>query len=117
LTTWKEGGEESLKLVFNHIFSQGWEERRPQQNIIKIMSGDGETIENPVKFSTTDLMKRVRAESWYMSYLFGKEGQNWEKGMHFTTSQPDTYKMISAWNAAFPDGTSKTIYFDTNKDN
>jgi hypothetical protein len=35
LTTWKEGVEESFKLVFNHIFSQGWEERRPQQDIIK----------------------------------------------------------------------------------
>ena len=86
------------------------------EDIIKILSGDGEAIESPVKFSTSDLMKRVRTESWYISYLFGKEGQNWERGIHYTTAQPETDKMISAWSVEFPDKTGKTIYFDTNRD-
>ncbi len=116
INAWDEGGEESLEQLFNQIFSQGWKERITQQQTIKILSGDGESIENPVKFTINDIEKRVRAENWYLNYQFGKEGQNWERGIHCTTFQPNTYKIISAWSIEFPDGTTKNIYFDTNRD-
>lgn len=116
IAAWEENGEDSLEQMFNQIFSQAGQERTPQQQTIEILSGDGESIENPLKFSTNDIEKRVRAENWYLNYQFGKEGQNWERGIHRSTIQPNTYKMISGWSIEFPDGTSKNIYFDTNRD-
>lgn len=116
ITAWEKEGQESLERMFNQIFSQSGQERTPPQQTIEILSGNGESIENPLKFSISDIEKRVRAENWYLNYQFGKEGQNWERGIHRTAIQPNTYKSISAWSIKFPDGTGKNIYFDTNRD-
>lgn len=107
LNVYKSGGEEALKETFNKIFSEGWENRVQDQPIIKILSGDGKTEETAVRFSTDEMPKRIRAESWFVHYQFGLQDKDWEKGLHFSTITNH-----SLWVVMLPDGNSENVFFD-----
>lgn len=136
LFSWIEKGEEELKEIFEVLFDE-WKERKTQQEtvksrgrkfyispkdepktqqeIIKILSGDGESIDTAVKFSTADLEKRASAEHLFIIYNYGREGTDWKRGIHRTVIHPKTYNYFSSWAIEFPDGKRKTIYFDINQ--
>jgi serine/threonine protein kinase len=111
LTAYRNGGEELLEEIFNEIFCEGWKEKVPEQPIIRILRGDGRTKESAIKFSISEIVKRVRAEFWYVYYQFGK---GWEH-MH-STALGDDGKTYSCWILDLQDGANKTIYFDTNRE-
>ena len=112
----QEKGIEAFENGFRRMFRDGWEEKKPEQEIIRILSGDGKTIETPVKFSTVEIQKRVTAEYWFITFQYGRENEDWTRGVHYSTIQPKTHKMISNWNIRLKDGQQLNIYFDTNRD-
>jgi hypothetical protein len=112
----QEKGVEAFENGFKRMFRDGWEEKKPEQEIIRILSGDGKMIETPVKFSTDEIQKRITAEYWFITYNYGKEREDWERGVHFSTIEPKTHKMISNWNITLNDGKSIEVYFDANSD-
>ncbi len=116
LKFYQEKGVEAFENGFKRMFRDGWQQKKPEQQIIRILSGDGQTIETPVKFSTDDVTKRIRAEYWFITYNYGKEQEDWERGVHYSVMQPKTSKMISNWNITLNDGKRENIYFDTNRD-
>lgn len=115
LKLYQEKGIEASKKEFKRIFRKGWEQKKPDQKTIRILSGDGKTIETPIKFSTKDVTKRVRAEYWFIASNYGKEDEDWQRGIHFSVIQPKTYKMISNWSISLSDGRNINVYFDTNR--
>jgi hypothetical protein len=112
----QEKGIEAFENGFRRMFRDGWKEKKPKQEIIRILSGDGKTIETPVKFSTDEIQRRITAEYWFITYHYGREQEDWERGVHYSTVQPKTHKMISNWNIRLTDGERLNIYFDTNTD-
>src|SRR5687767_15081269 len=46
------GGQTALDEAFENIFNDGWEKRQPQAEIIRILQGDGESMDTAVKFSS-----------------------------------------------------------------
>jgi hypothetical protein len=116
LKFYKEKGIEAFENGFKRMFREGWQQKKPPPEIIRILSGDGRTIENPVKFSTEDVARRIRAEYWFITYNYGKENEGWERGVHYSTIQPQTHKMISNWSITLSDGKNVSVYFNTNKD-
>jgi hypothetical protein len=111
LNSWETGGKMALEQMFNQVFSGEWKNRKPKQEIIRILSGDGETQETAIKFSTNDMQKRIRTEFCYIYYMFGKDWNH----MHSTVLGNDG-KAYSCWYLDFNDGTQKTVYFDINKE-
>ena len=110
----QEKGVEAFENGFKRMFREGWEQKKPEQEIIKILSGDGKTIETPVKFSTADMQKRIAAEYWFITYNYGRENKDWQRGVHYSSAQPKTYRMISNWSITLKDGKPVGVYFDTN---
>jgi hypothetical protein len=106
LTFYRAKGDEALENAFRRMFREGWETRRPPEEI----------VETPVRFSTDDLEKRIRAEYWFVAFTYGKEDEQWKRGVHFTIAQPRTYSMISQWSITLKDGRAVNVYFDTNRD-
>jgi hypothetical protein len=93
LKFYQEKGVEAFENGFRRIFREGRQEKKPPPEIIRILSGDGETSQTPAKFSTADVAKRIRAEYWFITYNYGKENEEWKRGVHYSTVQPKTYKM------------------------
>jgi hypothetical protein len=110
----REKGIEAFENGFRRMFRDEWEERKPSPEIIKILSGDGQSIETPVRFSVDEIQKRIMAERWFITYHYGKEDEDWKRLVHYSTMQPKTQKMISNWNIRLNDGTTVGVYFDTN---
>ena len=113
LKFYQEKGAGAFENAFNRMFREGWEERRPDPEIIKIQGGDGKTIETPVRFSTGDAARRIMAESWFIIYHYGEEHKDWERGVHYSVIQPNTNKLISNWNITLTGGEVVDVYFDT----
>jgi hypothetical protein len=116
LKFWREKGIEAFENGFRRMFRDGWKAKKPEQEIIRILSGDGKTMETPVRFSTAELEKRITAEYWFITYNYGKEREDWERGVHYSSMQPKTHQMISNWNITLTDGKNIGVYFDTNSD-
>jgi hypothetical protein len=112
----RERGVEAFENAFRRMFRDGWEERKPAPEVIGILSGDGKTIETPVKFSPADITKRIIAEHWFITYNYGRENRDWEHGVHFSSTRPDTGKMISSWNITLRCGPAVDVYFDAERD-
>lgn len=111
----QEKGVEAFENGYRRMFRDGWQQKKPAQEIIRILSGDGTSIETPVRFSTAELQKRIAAEYWFITYKYGKENEDWEKGVHYSAAQPKTHKMISNWNITLNDGKNVGVYFDMNR--
>lgn len=90
--------------------------QRHKPDAVEILSGDGETIETPVKFAVLDVPKRIRAERNFIVEKYGSEGAEWEELSHYTVMQPKTYKMISQWVLRLASGETVSVYFDKNRD-
>lgn len=110
----QEKGTDAFENGFRRMFREGWQQKKPEQEIIEIISGDGASIETPVKFSTDEMQKRIAAEYWFITYNYGKENEDWQRGVHYSVVQPKTYKMISNWSIILGDGKNINVYFDTN---
>jgi hypothetical protein len=111
----QERGVEAFHNGFRRMFRDGWETRRPESEVIRVLGGDGKTIDTPVKFSTAEMVRRIAAEYWFIIYHYGKEREAWERGVHFSVSQPKTDRLISSWQITLADGENVRIYFDTDK--
>jgi len=113
---WAFNGKTALEYEFEQIFEAPDDGKHAKQAPIKILSGSGETIDSPIKFSTSEMNQRIRAEFWYVNYLFGYQEEYWEEEMHMTTFHPVNFKTISLWKIRLRDGSKRSIYFDTNSD-
>lgn len=76
--------------------------------IAAIVSGDGDSAEDPIRFEPCDRATRIMSEGAYISQRFGKEGVDWNRGMLLHSPG-----FISQWNIDLADGTSHAVYFDT----
>jgi hypothetical protein len=111
--SWAIGQEAKMLENFTSIFAdQRYKETA--KPILKIVSGDGKTIDSPVKFSDCTIEIRGKCECWFINYTLGYESQDWYRGSHFTTSRESDGLGISLWEVSLPDGSSRSFYFDTN---
>lgn len=110
----QERGVEPFENGFKRMFRDDWETRRPPPEVIRILSGDGRTLDTPVRFSAAELTRRMTAEYWFITYNFGKEREDWERGIHFTRPGREPDKLIGSWNITLKDGRFVAVYFDTN---
>lgn len=75
---------------------------------IHILSGDGDSPETPIRFSTSTVQLRVAAERDYIRERFGMENVDWTRGMHFSR-----FDQISQWNIDLSDSTHRAVFFST----
>jgi len=73
-----------------------------------IVSGDGDSVGTPIKFTPCDRATRIAAEYRYICDRFGVEDIHWERQIHFT--RPG---FISDWGMKLADGTTRNVYFDS----
>lgn len=72
-----------------------------------IVSGEGDTIGTPIRFTPCDIRTRVKAERRYICERFGIEHIDWRERMHYT--RPGN---ISDWIIELADGENRSVYFD-----
>jgi hypothetical protein len=111
---WREHRTEEVRRRYSAIVRNRGQER-PTYEPIRILSGKGESPVDPIKFSTDKLEERIRAENWYMNYLFGPRETFWNEILHKTTTDPGGTRLLSAWDVELRDGSRKSIYFDTGR--
>lgn len=112
LTSWEKGGETAMERKFEEIFSSGWEKRKSSREVVKVIYGDGATEETAIKFSSSNVKKRVNAESWFINYQYGKENVDWKKERNFMAQSPNSEKLHNIWDIKLTDGKRKTFYFN-----
>ena len=112
LTDWEGRGEAALENKFEEIFSDGWEEKKSSREVVKVIYGDGATQETAIKFSSSNVEKRINAESWFINYQCGKENEGWKKERNFMTQSSNGEKIHNIWDIRLADGTRKTLYFN-----
>jgi hypothetical protein len=112
LKFYREKGVEAFENGFKRMFRDGWRQKKPAPEVVRILSGDGKTIETPVRFSTGDRARRMRAEYWFITYNFGKERTGWERGVHYSVIRPEKNELVSKWSIMLADGRTEYIYFD-----
>jgi len=112
LTAWEGNGKIALETKFEEIFSDGWEKRKSLREVIRVTYGDGATEETAIKFSSSNVKKRINAESWFINYQYGKENEDWKKERNFMAQSSNSEKIHNIWDIRLSDGKSKTFYFN-----
>lgn len=112
LAQWESNGEIALERKFEEIFSDGWEKRKSLREVIKVVYGDGATEETAIKFSSSNVKKRINAESWFINYQYGKENEDWRKERNFMAQSSNSEKIHNIWDIRLSDGNRKTFFFN-----
>lgn len=112
LTDWEGNGEIALERKFEEIFSNGWEKRKSLREVVKVTYGDGATEETAIKFSSSNVKKRINAESWFINYHYGKENEDWKRERNFMAQSSNSDKILNIWEISLADGKRNTFYFN-----
>lgn len=112
LTDWESDGETALERKFEQIFSGDWEKRKSLREVVKVIYGDGASEETAIKFSSSNVKKRINAESWFINYQYGKENEAWKRERNFMAQSSRSEKIHNIWDIRLADGKRKTIYFN-----
>jgi hypothetical protein len=74
-------GEAGFRRAWSSVFRSGWESHRPSESIVVCEGGDGRSEEDAVvlKPGDEDPETAVRAEYWYLSYVYGRRNSDWRK--------------------------------------
>jgi len=74
-------GETAFRRAWSSVFRSGWELQRPTESIVDCQGGDGRTEKNAIVLipGNGDPETAVRAEYWYLSYVYGRRNSDWRK--------------------------------------
>lgn len=89
------------------------EKEYDSHSCIRIVGGDGLTADSAIVFSPTTVLRRGRAEFWYINYLFGYENEDWFRDGHMTIPDASYEGLLSSWDIRVKDGSQSQVYFST----
>ena len=79
--------------------------------MLRIESGDGESIETAILFEPSSRAARVGSEYEYVSATYGAEGRDWFRGIHLTRLGGEG--LYSHWNIELANGDVASVVFHT----
>lgn len=105
------GGEKGFMAKWADIFSHSAPSNENTTNAVTLAGGTGSSMDSAIITMGVDEETTVFAEYWYLAYVYGRKGVDWNPGLQ-SLLEGDVGKIYDHFQIELSDGRGVEVYFD-----